>query len=180
MDTFDIFLFNVIHSLAQKSSLLDSFVIFFARYLAPFMTVGAIFFVFSFKNIREKIFVFIMLAMTAILSRGILTEVIRFTYDRERPFESFGFEPLFLDINPAFPSGHAAFLFALAMVIFYFNRFWGSWFLGFSLLVGLARVFSGLHWPSDIFGGVVVALISFLITERLLRKYRPEYNNYDD
>lgn len=170
----DLLTFQVLHSLAGRSSLLDGFSVFLAKYLVFFLILGALVFIFGFKNTKEKFFVFSLVALTAILSRGIFTELIRFFYDRERPFEVLGFEPLFLDVNPSFPSGHMAFLFALAIAIFYLNRFWGSWFMGLSLVIGIARIFAGIHWPSDILGGIAVALISFWIVKNLLKSYKPE------
>ncbi|MBI4034156.1 MAG: phosphatase PAP2 family protein [Candidatus Brennerbacteria bacterium] len=169
----EVYIFDLLHSLAGRSSLLDGIVVFLAKYLVCFIVAGAIFFVFGFRGAKPKIFALIVIALTAVLSRGIFTEIIRFFYDRERPFERFGFEPLFLDLNPAFPSGHTAFLFAIAIAIFYFNRFWGWWFAGFSFLVGVARIFAGVHWPSDILGGVAVALVSFLLAATLLKPYKP-------
>jgi len=167
-------IFGFLHGIAGYSSLLDGLVVFFARNMIYILVLGAVFFVFNMKTWKEKIFAFIVISLTAILSRGIFTEVIRFFYDRERPFERLGFEPLFTDFHPAFPSGHTTFLFAISFAIFYFSRFWGFWFVGLSLLVGVARVIAGVHWPFDILGGIGVALISFFITERTLRKYKPE------
>lgn len=170
----EILLFNIIHSLVGKSMLLDGFTVFLAKYLVYFLVLGTIFFIFSFRGVKTKLFAFLLIALTAILARGILTEVIRFFYDRKRPYEALGFEPLFIDPSPSFPSGHTAFLFALTFAVFYFSRFWGFWFLGFSLLVGLSRAAAGVHWPSDILGGIAVALISFWAVWNLLRRYRPE------
>ncbi len=170
----DVSVFEILHAVSGRSSLLDGLIVFFADYLTWFLILGTLFLIFSLKNPKEKIFAFLVIALTAILSRGIFTEVIRFFYDRERPFESLSFEPLILDFNPAFPSGHTTFLFALAFAVFYFSRFWGFWFLGLSFLVGLSRIIAGVHWPSDVLGGIVVALFAFFIAEKLLKRYRPE------
>ncbi|MCP6719912.1 MAG: phosphatase PAP2 family protein [Patescibacteria group bacterium] len=173
----DLFFFQIIHSLAGRLYFLDSLAIFFAKHLPYILVIVALIFVFRIKPLREKIFVFVTLALSVILSRGIITEVIRFFYDRSRPFEVLDFNPLILDINPSFPSGHAAFFFALSIAIFYFSAFdgrrWGWWFLGFSALNSLARVFVGIHWLSDILGAVVIAFVSVLIVRRLLKSYMP-------
>ncbi len=152
---------------------MDGFVVFLAKYLIYFLVLGMFFLIFSMKTSREKFFAFIVVALTAVLSRGIFTEIIRFFYDKERPFEKLGFDPLFLKLTSSFPSGHAAFLFAVSIAILYFNRFWGFWFLGLSLLVGVSRIAAGVHFPSDILGGAVLALFSFVIVEKLLKKYKP-------
>ncbi|MBN1335933.1 MAG: phosphatase PAP2 family protein [Deltaproteobacteria bacterium] len=50
----------------------------------------------------------------------------------------------------AFPSAHAAALFAVAAVL---GRPW-AWVL--ATLVALSRVVAGVHWPSDILGGALL------------------------
>lgn len=165
----DLVLFKFLHPLAGQFQLFDMAVIFLAKYLPYLLVMAVIFFVLRHKVWKEKILVFITVALSLILSRGILTEVIRFFYDRPRPFEALNFTPLFLDSNPSFPSGHAAFFFALAFAVFYFNRKWGSWFLIFAFVNSLARVISGVHWPSDILGGIGAALFSFGVVYILLK-----------
>lgn len=174
----DIFFFQIIHSLAGRLYFLDSSAIFLAKYFPYILVLAALVFIFRVKPLKEKIFVFVTLALSVILSRGIITEVIRFVYDRARPFEVLGFDPLIININSSFPSGHAAFFFALSIAMLYFpalgGRRWGWWFFGFSTLNSLARMFAGIHWPSDILGGVVIAFASVLIVRRLLRSYAPK------
>jgi len=48
-----------------------------------------------------------------------------------------------------------------------------------AILNGLARVSAGLHWPTDILGGVVTGAVSFGLIWLLLRWYKPG-RKYDD
>ncbi|MDP2704112.1 MAG: phosphatase PAP2 family protein [bacterium] len=157
----DITVFEFLFSFAHRSSLADGFIVFFASWLPILIVFGILFFVFRFSSSwRKRFFLLILLALSAVIARGILTEVIRFLYYRPRPFELLGVSSLFGKESSAFPSGHAALLFALSFIVFFFHRRWGAVFLGLSLLVGVARVIAGVHFPSDILGGIIVALFS--------------------
>jgi len=80
------------------------------------------------------------------------------------------------DINMSFPSGHAAIYFALAVSIILFFRFsediskrkWGWRFLGAAFLIGVARIFIGFHWPSDILAGAIIGIISAVAIKKIL------------
>lgn len=170
----EVAIFQFLNGFAGRSDILDSAAVFFATYLPYLMVIAAIFFILKRGDNRQKVFTFVSTALTLILSRGLITEIIRFVYNRPRPFEVLGGPPLFIpDTHSSFPSGHAAFFFALALTLFYFDKKWGWWFLGLALLNGLARIFAGVHWPSDILGGLAVALVSYLITTQLLKRYQP-------
>ena len=68
----------------------------------------------------------------------------------------------------AFPSGHTVFYFTLAFAIWHINKKWGQWLLAGAFILGLARVFIGVHWPFDILGGIAVAWLGVLITKKFL------------
>ncbi len=166
--SFDILIFNAIHGLAGWSGTLDAAGVFFAQYLPYLLLIPLVVFLFKAKTPKERLYTFLFWALTALLSRGVITEIIRFFFPRERPFGAFGFTSLISESGASFPSGHAALLFAIALAVFTVNKKWGWWFLGLSFLNGVARIFVGVHYPSDIIGGFLVALISLVIVTRIL------------
>ena len=166
----DLIIFRAIHSLANQLDILDWFAIFLAKYLPYILVLVLIIFILREKSWKNKLFLVAFTGLVAVLSRGLLTEIIRFIYDRPRPFEMLGFTPLIPNGDPSFPSGHAALFFALALAVFKFDRVWGKWFLAAAFLVSLARIFVGVHYPSDILGGFAIALVSFSVIERLIKK----------
>lgn len=170
--SFDESLFQAVFRFANKNPLLDALGAFLADgVLYLFILVGVVFVLFQ-KNWRIRVFVFLEFILTMILARGIIAQLIQFSYSKLRPFEFYGFEPLVSSSGNAFPSGHATALFSIAMVFFFFSRRWGSWFLILALISGLARVYSGVHWPLDILGGLVIGVGSAVFIHFLLKDYR--------
>ena len=163
--------FNFIHQLVGKSRLLDLSAIFFADYSGYILILIALVIIFSAKRYKDRIYSLVFASLILLLSNGIFTQTIRFFFFRERPFVELGFVPLIAKSagEAAFPSGHASFFFALAFAVFYLGqRRWSFIFLAISLLMGIARVYVGVHWPLDIVAGAVVAFISAFIVKSLL------------
>lgn len=164
-------LFNLIHGFADRSQLLDFLGIFLADYLGYFLIVAAVYLIWRENNWQKRFQGIAFLSLSLLLSRGILTELIRFFYYRPRPFLVLDFTPLIAETNKgAFPSGHAAFYFALAGTLFFLNRRNG-WYFGLgALAIGFGRIFVGVHWPLDILAGALVAAISAYAVNLLLTK----------
>ncbi len=170
MSNLDTLIFNFIHYPAEKWWLLDWFGVFSAKYLPYFLVIAAVYFLFKKKN-RQRIYAFALMFLSVILARGIIVEVIRFFYCRSKPFSILNFNPLVsVDGMASFPSGHAAAFFALATAIFFLSRRFGKWFFILSFLIIIARVFTGLHWPSDILVGAVIGILSALFVKKILPK----------
>jgi undecaprenyl-diphosphatase len=167
-------IFIAINGLAGKSGLMDFLGIFFAEYLGYFLIIAAAVLFFFLDDRKKRLYYFAFTALTVILSRGIFTELIRFFYHRPRPFLILGIEPLIEQINKgALPSGHAALYFALALPILFINRKWGWYMVSATGIMGLARVFVGVHWPFDIAAGAAIAALSFYLVKILLNNYKP-------
>lgn len=168
--SFDIALFHFFNNFAGRNWLLDYSGIFFARSLFFLLLAFAVFFAFRLKDWRQRFYFLSLSLLSVIISRGLLTELIQYFYSRPRPYQFFNFNPLIESLGPSFPSGHAVVLFSLGISIFLFRRRWGAIFLFLSLLVSLARIFVGVHWPSDIFTGIIIGSIIPIFVNKLLKK----------
>ena len=170
MNGFDLPVFNFFHSLSGKFWLIDWIWIFFAEYVPYFLVFAAAYLIFQERG-RKRIYYFALMSLPVILSRGVITEIIRFFYKRERPFSSLDFSPLVsADAFDSFPSGHAAFFFALALSVYFLNRKAGRWFFAFVCLMALARICAGIHWPLDVLFGAVIGLLSAFLARKTLPK----------
>lgn len=155
----DLFLFEKINGLAGKFAWLDALAIYGAEHFEYVLWFSvALLLLKNRGKYKEMLF---LGSAAAILSRGILTELIRFLWHRPRPFAVDQITQLVEHVPTAsLPSGHAAFYFAVSTVIYMYNKKAGIFFFAASFLIGLSRVFVGVHWPADILVGIVVGVFS--------------------
>lgn len=165
-----------LHNFAGQSVCLDSIIIFNAKYLPYLMVATLIFFIIFGKDKRQELKMIIYAAASVVLSRLVITEIIRYLYHSPRPFMVYDFTPLLYDYANSFPSGHAAFFFALATIIFLFHKKWGVAYFTGGFIIGISRIMAGIHWPLDILGGLVVGMISAILiysaSRRILQRIK--------
>ena len=168
----DLYLFNQINGLAEKSACLDSAAIFFARYFEYFLIFCL--FLFLIKNAKKYWPMVVKSFSAAVLARLVIVNVIRWFWPRPRPFVENHINLLFSynPAEPSFPSGHAAFYFAIATIVYFYNKKAGTLFFIASFLISFARVFSGIHWPSDILAGALVGIFSGWLINKIFKKFQ--------
>ena len=152
----DIYFFKLINGLANSSKFLDSVGIFFADYF-PYILGAILIALFLWKKNRLMV---ISAGISVFLSRLVIAEILKLVIHRARPNMA--------DFK-SFPSGHAAIFFAIAMAVWFYNKKLGIWFFVAAILMGVARIFVGVHWPTDVLGGAVIGIISAIIVSRIIR-----------
>lgn len=107
----------------------------------------------------------IVATISATLALGV-NQVIIHLWDRPRPFAAHAATLLLAPSrDPSFPSDHAAFAFAVAVAVLLVARRVGWFLLAFAALMGLARVWTGEHYPGDVLAGTAVgALVAVVCT----------------
>lgn len=167
----DLYIFNSINQFAGKFAYLDALAVFLAN--GYFLIAVLLFLVI--KDWKRYFPMASRAVFAAIISRFVITNIIRFLVQRPRPFVDNHVNFLLpQSIESSFPSGHAAFYFAIATVVYLHNKKLGILFFAGSILMGVARVFGGVHWPSDILTGAAVGIFSgwfmFQLSKRLFFK----------
>ena len=166
-------LFTLLHSLAGQSPVADQVIVFFASYLA-YILIGlfVVLVYLSRSPKRDKLEILLFAGLASVIARFGVTELIRYFYNRPRPFVALSIQPLFTDSAWSFPSGHATFFFALSTAVYLYNKKWGVIFYLATLLITVSRVIAGVHYPSDILAGaiigILVAYIVFFIAGKVL------------
>jgi undecaprenyl-diphosphatase len=152
--------FKNINRFAGKSELFDWFAIFCAKYLLYVMI--AVLFLSALALHSKGIFFYSLLS--GLVGAFVFNTLIYVFYKKQRPAE-FKSSKVLITVpqNPSFPSRHAALAFGLSFYVFFYSYPLAIFFLICSCVIGVARVFCGVHWFSDILGGVVSGAASSVI-----------------
>jgi len=125
----------------------------------------------------KKIFLAAMLAVALhfAVSDWFFKEIVPHFFEmRERPYIAHPQEifPLGkLNTSASFPSNHMSVAVAiLGVLVVYYRRYW-KWAVGFVILMAFSRMHNGMHYPMDVFGGIVLGLIYSQLAVWLVEKY---------
>ena len=73
----------------------------------------------------------------------------------------------------SFPSGHTTTAFAMALIMAYIinRKVWSIVLPLFASLAGYSRVYLGQHFPTDVFAGMCIGIVSAILSLLLYRKF---------
>jgi len=154
--------FRNINQFASKSKLLDWTAIFFARILPYFLVAFLFFYAFYVKDSR----LFFYPIFSGVFARFVINEIVHLFYKRLRPARAEKTNLLIpLPKNYSFPSGHSSFFFGISFYLLFYgiSQSLAICFIIFSCVIGVARVFCGVHWFRDILAGALAGAISAVI-----------------
>ncbi|MBM3834792.1 MAG: phosphatase PAP2 family protein [Verrucomicrobia bacterium] len=152
----DFALFRFIN-LALQNSLLD--------WLFPFLSWNPFFIPTAFiigigliwkGGTRGRVFLLLVVVVMA-LGDGMICNSIKHAIDRGRPFEVMPDARVLVGrgSSASMPSSHAANWFAATTIAYLFYRRTVWFMLPISIIVGVARIYVGVHFPGDVLAGAV-------------------------
>ncbi len=99
-----------------------------------------------------------------------VSQIIKQIYPIPRPYHINGMQPLTLSLNHSdgsFPSSHAALAFAISFAVYLHSKKLGSLFILGAILVALGRVYSNVHYFTDVIAGGTIGILAAYLLERL-------------
>lgn len=111
---------------------------------------------------RQGAIVMFSLILCSILGEGIIKRLIQ----RKRPFEGIPTLETIIKrpMTYSFPSGHTASSFAAAGVLAVLFPHVKIVVFIMAILIGISRIYLNVHYPTDVFAGIVLGLVCSRIT----------------
>lgn len=176
--------FKFFNSFAGISKAWDFTFVALAEWVIFALVAGLALFVLLKKDDKKRGVLALHALVSAFVGKVFIVSLIRIFFYRARPFVA-GVVTQLESHNPieaSFPSGHATIMFAMAFSVMFGDTKWGIFYFIIALISSLSRVVVGVHYPADIFGGMLVALFSsiavklawnFLTARRNKKELRP-------
>lgn len=140
------------------------------KFLIPFMFIIIIYNVIK-KHIREALFL-----LVNTLGSFSLNSLIKQFFQRTRPFDF----SLVKQGGLSYPSGHSMVVMSMYLACFYLltrnqedknKRILTGVIIGtYIALMGLSRLYLGVHWPTDIIGGYICGYLLYYISKRIIKE----------
>jgi len=108
------------------------------------------------------------LILSSILGEGILKHLVH----RMRPFYNMPTMNLLISkpLSYSFPSGHTASSFAAAGILSKHLKNYNFVFFTMAFLISFSRLYLGVHYPTDVLGGIILGLICSKIITHIFNK----------
>ncbi|MCU0660035.1 MAG: phosphatase PAP2 family protein [Candidatus Pacebacteria bacterium] len=177
-------LFHFFNTLAGHSQILDKIIVFCAVWLGNLTLIGVILFVVLYRDKqtepRTTALLFqkakeVVLVLSSAFAAWGAAQFFKYLFATDRPFVVRDVVLLFEHTGYAFPSGHATFFSALAVAVYRYHKRFGMLLGGIALVVGVARIVAGVHFPIDIIGGFVLGPVVTIAVHRMLRWFGRKY-----
>lgn len=150
-------IFNFFYSFAHQSSVMDTAIRFAAEWYGYIILVALFVYLFEHKDNPKKGVRDLFVVGVAAVSAWFIAHFFKDVFQTLRPFAAdMSVMPLITESGYAFPSGHATFFMALASSLWFYHKRLAVFFGVSAVLIGLARIAAGIHWPVDILGGLIL------------------------
>jgi undecaprenyl-diphosphatase len=149
--------------------MLNTLIVFAAKYL--FLVVGGVAGIWFLRLPRQQKKEVLVIGLVTGLLALLLGRIIAAIYFDPRPFVSGHFVPLIPhEPDNGFPSDHTLLSSAIAITVVLRDRRVGTVLWVLAVLVGIGRIASGLHSPTDVIGSFVLTIVAGLVADRIARR----------
>lgn len=168
-------LFQQINGLAGQSKALDFLMEFLSNSL-PYAVVCLLVFLWFIGNMQKGIeirYTSLYATFSAIIAL-IVNAIIHFIYYHPRPFVAHHVHQLVSHVaDSSFVSDHAVLVFAIFWTLFLRKTPWKYLILIWATMVGISRIYIGVHYPADIIGSILLSFATSSVVIHFSNKLEP-------
>ncbi|MBT2667199.1 undecaprenyl-diphosphatase [Bacillus sp. ISL-4] len=160
-------LFRMINNLGKQYTDLNPFFVFIAEYMIYFLVLAVLMFLFSRRN-KNRIMV-ICAFITLVISE-LLAKIAGQFHSNNQPFAELPNVNRLVEkaVNNSFPSDHTIIFFSFCITFWLFKRGWGILWVILAVLVGISRIWVGVHYPADVLVGAIISIVSATIVYKIV------------
>lgn len=165
MNSFDLFGYHWLNQFAGHHPIIDAIMSFLAQYsleMYVFLFLAAWFALP--KHDSERRHVLVVMGFSGVLAL-MFNVIISHLWFRPRPFVTLA-KGTYTQLIPhsldaSFPSDHTSGSFGFAAASWEkTNRWISGLYTSLAVLVPIARVYTGVHWPTDVLAGIIIGIVS--------------------
>ena len=161
--------FRLINDLGKEHTVLNQVMIFIAEYMAYFLVAGVLVFWFIRGNHNRM---FVVCGVATLLLAEICGQTAGKLHSNKQPFAELENVNQLIEkaVDNSFPSDHTILFFSFCASFWLFNRGWGLLLIGVASLVGVSRIWVGVHYPGDILAAAILSIFSAIFVYKIVPK----------
>ncbi|BFT74108.1 undecaprenyl-diphosphatase [Paenibacillus sp. P36] len=161
-------LFQMVNGLGRTMDVLNPVMRMFASYAEYVFYIGIVIYWFTRHQIQRQMVAQSLLSACVVFA---CSGIIGHFFYRDRPFVTHTVLQLIEHpANASFPSDHATGAFVIAASIWIFRRKEGMVWLVLAACIAFSRVWTGVHYPSDVLAGAVLGIAAAAVVHQLLSR----------
>lgn len=155
-------IFRMINDLGKEYTYLNPPFVFIAEYTVYLLALAAIIYWFT-REYKNRIMV-ISGAITFIFAE-IVGKLAGTLHSNYQPFVELENVNKLIEktVGNSFPSDHTILFFSFCMTFWLFKKGYGFLWMIAAILVGISRMWVGVHYPADVAVGALISIISAII-----------------